>query len=97
MTKLRERGKVAHSAVQNLGARAKTADHWVRKYVRGSAWTGCWWRGRAVRHGLVNHDVRFLLVGDFRQLSAVRDTWAGTPVNKPLRHSQLMLAAGGTS
>ena len=51
VTKLRERGKVvhliskAHSAVQNLGAGAKTADHWVRKYVRGaSAWTGCWWK-----------------------------------------------------
>ena len=46
VTKLRERGEVAHliskthSAVQNLGAGAKTADHWVRKY----AWTGCWWK-----------------------------------------------------
>ena len=47
----------------------------------------------------LNHDVRFLLVGDFRQLPAVLDTWAGTPVNKPLRHSQLMLdlAGGWTS
>ena len=49
MTKLRERGEVAHliskthSAVQNLGAGAKTADHWARKYVRGaSVQTGCW-------------------------------------------------------
>ena len=38
---------------------------------------------------------RFLLVGDFRQLPAVLDTWAGTPVNKPLRHSQLMLDLAG--
>ena len=43
----------------------------------------------------LNHDVRFLLAGDFRQLPAALDTWAGTPVNKPLRHSQLMLDLAG--
>ena len=104
VTKLREeRGEVVHllskthSAVQNLGA--KTADHWVRKYTCGgpacSAWTGS-------RHGpadiacvSLNHDVRFLLAGDFRQLPAVLDTWGGTPVNKPLRHSQLTLDLAG--
>ena len=34
-------------------------------------------------------------MGDFRQLPAVLDTWAGTPVDKPLRHSQLMLDLAG--
>ena len=34
-------------------------------------------------------------MGDFRQLPAVLDTWAGTAVDKPLRHSQLMLDLAG--
>ena len=96
MTKLRERGEVVHliskthSAVQNLGAGAKTADHWVRKYVRGASVQHLDWL-------LVEEVTQFdiLLVGDFRQLPAVLDTWAGTPVNKPLRHSQLMLDLAG--
>ena len=95
-----------HSAVQNLGAGAKTADHWVRKYVWGASvqrldWLlveevtqfdmGLW---ADIARVSLNHDVRFLLVGDFRQLP-VLDTWAGTFVNKPLRHSQLMLDLAG--
>ena len=113
VTKLRERGEVVHliskthSAVQNLGAGAKTADHWARKYVRGASvqrldWLlveevtqfdmGLW---ADIARVSLNHDVRFLLVGDFRQLPAVLDTWAGTPVNKPLRRSQLMLDLAG--
>ena len=43
-------------------------------------------------------DVRFLLLGDFRQLPAVLDSWAG-PISAPLEHSQLIrdLAGTGTS
>ncbi|MCR9130903.1 MAG: hypothetical protein NXI12_15465 [Alphaproteobacteria bacterium] len=79
----------------------------MRKYVRGASvqrldWLlveevtqfdmGLW---ADIARVSLNHDVRFLLVGDFRQLPAVLDTWAGTPVNKPLRHSQLMLDLAG--
>ena len=40
----------------------------------------------------LNADVKFLLLGDFRQLPAVLDSWAGRPISAPLEHSQL---AGG--
>ena len=92
MTKLRKRSKVVHlisktQRRQNLGAGAKTADHWERKYVRGASVQRLDWllvEGHAVRHGPVadiarvslNHDVRFLLVGDFRQL---RPCWTAGP------------------
>ena len=41
-------------------------------------------------------DVKFLLLGDFRQLPAVLDSWAGRPISAPLEHSQLIrgLACG---
>ena len=37
----------------------------------------------------LNADVKFLLLGDFRQLPAVLDSWAGRPISAPLEHSQL--------
>ena len=36
----------------------------------------------------LNADVKFLLLGDFRQLPAVLDSWAGPPISAPLEHSQ---------
>ena len=44
----------------------------------------------------LNADVKFLLLGDFRQLPAVLDSWAGRPISAPLEHSQLVhdLAGG---
>ena len=77
-----------HCSAQNLGLRAQTADHWVRRYVRGGSaqkldWllveeitqldTALWADLACV--GL-NADVKFLLLGDFRQLPAVLDSWA---------------------
>ena len=38
----------------------------------------------------LNPDVKFLLLGDFRQLPAVLDSWAGQPISAPLEHSQLI-------
>ena len=40
------------------------------------------------------NDVKFLLLGDFRQLSAVLDSWAG-PISAPLEHSQLIRDLAG--
>ena len=47
----------------------------------------------------LNADVKFLLLGDFRQLPAVLDSWAGRPISAPLEHSQLVrdLAGGHSS
>ena len=39
----------------------------------------------------LNPDVKFLLLGDFRQLPAALDSWAGQPISAPLEHSQLVL------
>ena len=41
-----------------------------------------------------NADVKFLL-GDFRQLPAVLDSWAGRPISAPLEHSQLIRDLAG--
>ena len=38
----------------------------------------------------LNPDVKFLLLGDFRQ-----DSWAGQPISAPLEHSQLVLDLAG--
>ena len=43
----------------------------------------------------LNPDVKFLLLGDFRQLPAVLDSWAGQPISAPLEHSQLVLDLAG--
>ena len=60
------------------------------------SWTGWWWRRSRSwtwRSGRTwpawNADVKFLLLGDFRQLPAVLDSWAGRPISAPLEHSQL--------
>ena len=44
----------------------------------------------------MNKKIRFLLLGDFRQLPAVLDSFAGAEVCKELKHSQLLhdLAGG---
>ena len=96
-----------HCSAQNLGLGAQTADHWVRRYVRnGSVQKLDWlvveeiaqldmalWADLACV-GL-NADVKFLLLGDFRQLPAVLDSWAGQPISAPLEHSQLVLDLAG--
>ena len=43
----------------------------------------------------LNADVTFLLLGDFRQLPAVLDSWAGRPISAPLEHSQLIRDLAG--
>ena len=44
----------------------------------------------------LNPKVKFLLLGDFRQLPAVLDAFGGAPVTKPLKSSRLLhdLAGG---
>ena len=42
----------------------------------------------------LNADAKFLL-GDFRQLPAVLDSWAGRPISAPLEHSQLIRDLAG--
>ena len=39
--------------------------------------------------------MKFLLLGDFRQLPAVLDSWAGRPISAPLEHSQLIRDLAG--
>ena len=41
------------------------------------------------------NNVKFLLLGDFRQLPAVLDSWAGRPISAPLEHSQLVRDLAG--
>ena len=41
----------------------------------------------------LNADVKFL--GDFRQLPAMLDSWAGRPISAPLEHSQLIRDLAG--
>ena len=43
----------------------------------------------------LNADVKFLLLGDFRQLPAVLDSWAGRPISAPLEHSRLIRDLAG--
>ena len=42
----------------------------------------------------LNAGVKFLLLGDFRQLPAVLDSWAGRPISAPLEHLIRDLAGG---
>ena len=97
-----------HCSAQNLGLAAQTADDWVRRYVRGGSAQKLDWLvveeitqlDMALWADLacvgLNADVKFLLLGDFRQLPAVLDSWAGRPISAPLEHSQLFrnLACG---
>ena len=96
-----------HCSAQNLGLGAQTADHWVRRYVRGGSAQKLDWLvveeitqlDMALWADLacvgLNTDVKFLLLGDFRQLPAVLDSWAGRPISAPLEHSQLIRDLAG--
>ena len=96
-----------HAAVQNVGLGAQTADHWVRRNVRSGHCSATWlvieeltqldtplWADIACLS--MNKKIRFLLLGDFRQLPAVLDSFAGAEVCKELKDSQLLhdLAGG---
>ena len=105
VARLREQGEAAHlvskthCSAQNLGLGAQTADHWVRRNVRGGSAQKLDWLvveeitqlDMALWADLacvgLNADVKFLLLGDFRQLPAVLDSWAGRPISAPLEHS----------
>ena len=43
----------------------------------------------------LDRGVRFLLMGDFRQLPAVLDSFAGARVERPLKDSDLLQDLGG--
>ena len=96
-----------HAAVQNVGLGAQTADHWVRRNVRNGHCSATWlvieeltqldtplWADIACLS--MNKKIRFLLLGDFRQLPAVLDSFAGAEVCRELKDSQLLhdLAGG---
>ena len=96
-----------HSSAQNLGMGAQTADHWVRRTVRNGRCRLDWLVVEEVTQldaGLwadvacvaMDKSVRFLLMGDFRQLPAVMDSFAGARVERPLKESDLLrdLASG---
>ena len=90
-----------HSSVQNFGMQAETADHWVRSTVRNGYcnidWlvveeitqldTGLW---NDIACVSMNRKINFLLLGDFRQFPAIMDNFAGTPVQRELKHCQLL-------
>ena len=90
-----------HAAVQNVGLGAQTADHWVRRNVRSGRCSATWlvieeltqldtplWADIACLS--MNTSMRFLLLGDFRQLPAVLDSFAGAEVCRELKDSQLL-------
>ena len=95
-----------HCAAQNLGLGAQTADHWVRRTVRNGRcqlhWlvieevtqmdTGLWADVACVA---LDRGVQFLLMGDFRQLPAVLDSFAGARVERPLKDSDLLQDLAG--
>ena len=96
-----------HAAVQNVGLGAQTADHWVRRNVRSGRCSATWlvieeltqldtplWADIACLS--MNTSMRFLLLGDFCQLPAVLDSFAGAEVCRELKDSQLLhdLAGG---
>ena len=113
VARLREQGEAVHlvskthCSAQNLGLGAQTADHWVRRYVRGGSAQKLDWLvveeitqlDMALWADLacvgLNADVKFLLLGDFGQLPAVLDSWAGRPISAPLEHSQLIRDLAG--
>ena len=84
VARLREQGEAVHlvskthCSAQNLGLGAQTADHWVRRYVRGGSAQKLDWLvveeitqlDMALWADLacvgLNADVKFLLLGDFR-------------------------------
>ena len=86
-----------HCAAQNLGLGAQTADHWVRRTVRNGRcqldWLVVLWADVACV--ALDRGVRFLLMGDFRQLPAVLDSFAGARVERPLKESDLLRDLAG--
>ena len=113
VARLREQGEAVHlvskthCSAQNLGLGAQTADHWVRRHVRGGSAQKLDWLvveeitqlDMALWADLacvgLNANVKFLLLEDFRQLPAVLDSWAGRPISAPLEHSQLIRDLAG--
>ena len=97
-----------HCSVQNVGLGAQTADLWVRRTIRAGRCALDWLVVEEVTQldvGLwadiaelsTNRRVRFLLLGDFRQLPAVQDAFGGSQVLRSLlKESQLLhdLAGG---
>ena len=92
-----------HAAVQNVGLGAQTADHWVRRNGHCSAtWlvieeltqldTPLW---ADIACLSMNKKIRFLLLGDFRQLPAVLAGFAGAEVCRELKDSQLLHGLAG--
>ena len=90
-----------HCSVQNLGLGAQTADHCMRRTIRAGRCSLDWLVVEEVTQldvGLwadiaelsTNRRVRFLLLGDFRQLPAVQDAFGGAPVLRTLKESQLL-------
>ena len=86
---------------------AQTADRWARRTIRAGRCSLDWLIAEEVTQldvGLwadiaqlsTNPQVRFLLLGDFRQLPAVQDSFDGAPVLRSLKESQLLhdLAGG---
>ena len=96
-----------HCSVQNLGAGAQTADRFVRRSIRNGSCeldrlvieeitqldSSLW---ADIAELSLNPKVKFLLLGDFRQLPAVLDAFGGAPVTKPFKDSRLLhdLAGG---
>ena len=85
---------------------AQTADRWARHTIRAGRCSLDWLVVEEVTQldvGLwadiaelsTNRDVRFLLLGDFRQLPAVQDAFGGAPVLRSLKESQLAAARPG--
>ena len=90
-----------HSSVQNFGMQAETADHWARSTVRNGYCNIDWLVAEEITQldtGLwndiacisMNRKIKFLLLGDFRQFPAIMDNFAGTPVQRELKHCQLL-------
>ena len=87
-----------HCSVQNLGMGAKTADHWVRRTIRNGSAKLDWlvveeitqldvgiWSDLACL--AMNPEIRFLLIGDPRQLPAALDCFAGAAAQRQLHDS----------
>ena len=95
-----------HLSVQNFGEGAVTADHWVRKYIRRGccpcqvlvceemSQLSCYLWNDIAKCQLVG--CRFVLLGDFKQFSAICDTWCGIPVPEgALQGSDLLFELSG--
>ena len=95
-----------HSAVQNFGEGAVTADHWVRRHVRNGA-PKC---NLLAVNELTQIDVQlwvdiskcilkgmsFVLSGDFKQFQAISENWCACPVPKgSLEHSDMLFELAG--